>query len=197
MSRLTLKASVRTATGKGAARKLRAQGLVPAVIYGAGKPATSLTINPKELVSILDSASGRHQAIEVDVEGQGKQLAMIKDFVVHPFKRTLRHVDLQSVTDDQTITTKVPLVRSGIAPLEKAGGKVRFTHKVIKIQCKVADLPDKIAFDLGEVTEETKIRPPRVSDIPMPNGVKAVYKNDYSFMQVKLPKAQTTEEAEE
>lgn len=198
MSRPTLNASLRTATGKGAARKLRSQGLVPAVIYGGGKPATNVTVHPKALVGILNGPKGRFQAIELQVEGESEaRLALVKDFSLHPFKRTLKHVDFQQVTEQQRVTMKVPLVRQGIAPLEKAGGKVRFTHKVIKISCEVANLPAQIDFDLGEVTEAAKIRPPRVSDIPMPNGVTAVYKDDYSFIQVKLPKGGGDADAEE
>ena len=197
MSRPTLNASLRTATGKGAARKLRSQGLVPAVIYGGGKPATNLSIHPKALVGLLNAPKGRYQAIEIQVEGESTpRLALVKDYLVHPFKRTLRHVDFQQVTEDQRVTMKVPLVRDGVAPLEKAGGKVRFTHKVIKISCTVANLPSEIAYDLNGVTEESKIRPPRVSDIPMPDGVQAIYKDDYSFIQVKLPKG-GDEDAEE
>ena len=180
MSRPTLKATLRTVKGKGAARKLRAKGQVPAVIYGKGKEPAKLTLDPKAFVALLEGPGGRYQPIDVQIEGEAQpRLALVKDFVVHPFKRTLKHIDLWQVEPDQSITVKVPLTRSGVAPLEKLGGRVTFTHKLIKIQCTPSTMPSKIEYDMSGITEESKIRPPRVSEIAMPDGVKAIYKNDF------------------
>lgn len=196
MSRLSLKAAVRTGTGKGANRKLRTAGLVPAVVYGKGKENATLTVAPKEVLAILKSDAGRYQPIELQVEGESApRLALIKDFVVHPFKRTLRHVDFWEVAADEKIVVKVPLRRDGQAEIEKIGGRISFTHKLVRISCTPATMPHEIKYNVSHITEDAKVRPPRASEIPTPDGVKVIFKSDYSFFQLKLPKLVSDEDA--
>ncbi len=147
-------------------------------------------------MAILDSAAGRHQPIDLSVDGTA-HLALIRDYEVHPYKRTLRHIDFWSVKADQEISVKVPLRRAGVSPIEKIGGRVRFTTKQIKIRCAAGLLPPAIEFDLSGITEDSIQRPPRVSEVPLPDGVSAIFKNDYAFLQIRLKGADVAEEEEE
>lgn len=188
MARPALNVSLRTETGKGPNRQARASGKVPAVVYSKGKAPVLLTVEPKAVVAVLSSPLGKNSAIDLSVEGEGgPRLAIIQEYTVHPVKRTLEHIDFWEITPDTELTVTVPFAGAGKSQAEREGGRVRFTRDDIVVKAKPADVPVKVEFDM------TKLPPGdhniTVSKIPLPDGVKAHFKHDFSLIQVFMPKA--------
>src|SRR5215472_542829 len=109
-----LKAQSRIVAGKGQARRVRLQGLVPAIAYGKGLPSTPIAVPPKEVATILRSELGKNTVLELDLDGK-KLLAMIREFALHPVKRELEHIDFVEVKLDKPVDVDVPLIAHGKA----------------------------------------------------------------------------------
>lgn len=188
MSRPSLNVSVRTATGKGSNRKARVAGTVPAVVYMKGKAPVLLSADPKSVVSVLQGPLGRNAAIDLHVAGEAApRLAIIQEYTVHPVKRTLEHIDFWEITPDTALTVTVPFAGEGKSESERQGGRVRFTRDDIVVKAKPADVPVKVTFDMGKLpVGDHNIT---ISKVPLPTGVSAVFKHDYSLVQVFMPKA--------
>lgn len=193
MQHRTLSAQLRQATGKGANRRLRASGFIPAVVYGGGRPATPLTVSPKEAVAILHGTYGRNTIIDLAVEGEAApRMVIIKDLLVHPWRRTLRHLDFWEITPETRLTLDVPFRRVGRSPAEKAGGKAEQTSAEIRVSCLPAAVPPFIEYDMGTLAEGKSVL--AISEVPLPQGVEPAYNNDFSIIQVKVPKIEEVDE---
>ncbi len=187
MSRSNLSVTKRTETGNGPNRRLRAAGTVPAVVYSKGKQPIAVAADPKAVVAHLKGPLGRNGAIDLAVEGEAApRLAIIQEYTVHPWKRSLEHVDFWEITPDTILTVTVPFGPVGKSEAEKVGGRVRFTRDDLTIRAKAADVPAKIAFDMAALPAgDHNIT---VSKIPMPPGVTAHFKHDFSVIQVFMAK---------
>lgn len=192
-TRSQLTVTPRTETGNGPNRRLRAAGSVPAVVYTKGKPPVAVNVDPKALVAHLKGPLGRNGAIDLTIEGEGgPRLAIVQEYTVHPWKRTLEHVDFWEITPETELTVTVPFAGAGKSEAEKVGGRVRFTRDDIQIRAKVADIPTKVTFDMAALPAgDHNIT---ISKIPLPKGVTAHFKHDYSLIQVFM--ARTAEVAE-
>ena len=194
MARATLNADSRTETGKGVSRRLRSAGRVPAVLYGKGTDPKALSVAPKDVLKILESERGRNTPIDLQVEGEkGTHLTIIKELQVHPWKRTLKHVDFWEISEDGQITVAVPLRRVGRSELEKLGGRVQMVRKTMKVRCTPANIPATIDFDMTQLPENNLVM---ASQMNMPEGVTPVFKNDFKVLHVKVPKTVKNAEAE-
>lgn len=194
MARPNLAVSTRTAVGKGAAHKLRAAGQIPGVVYGQKKEARAVAADPKEVVAILHGKLGRNTPIDLAVEGESApRLAIIRDYQLHPWKRIIEHVDLWEINQDTVLTITVPFRRAGRAETERMGAKVRQTRDDIVVACKPDAVPAEVVFDMSTLpTGDHNIH---ISEIPMPDGVTAVFKHDYSLIQLTMPRAKVEEAA--
>jgi len=166
----TLTATPRTEAGTKACRALRAQGKVPAVVYGAGHEAQSITLVAKEFDKIWHEAG---ESTIVELGGLGKMLSvLIQDVSVDPLYGTPTHADLFAVRTDEAIEVTVPLEFTGVAPAEKLGGTLIKVMHEIDIEALPKDLPHSIDVDVSAlVTFDDQIH---VSDLVLPTGVTAV-----------------------
>ena len=195
MARATLNADNRTETGKGISRRLRAAGQVPAVLYGKKTEPTLLSVSPKALLKIVEGTHGRNTPIELKVEGEsGTHLTLIKELQVHPWKRTIKHVDFWEVTEDGTVVLSVPLRRVGRSELEKLGGRVQMVRKSMKVRCTPNNIPATIDFDMTQLPSNNLVM---ASQISMPEGVEPVFRNDFKVLHVKVPKTVVNATSEE
>lgn len=193
MSRPSLTLSLRTTTGNGPNRRSRADGKVPAVVYTKGKTPVLVTAEPKAVVAVLKGPLGRNTAIDLQVEGEATpRLAIIKEYQLNPVKRTFEHIDFWEISPETQLTVTVPFGGEGKSQAEREGGKVRFTRDDIRVQAKPADVPAKVTFDMAALPAgDHNIT---ISKIPLPTGVKAVYKHDFSLIQVWMAKAGVAED---
>ena len=164
----TITVSARTATGKSQVRRLRASGLIPAVAYGKEHAATSLTVNPKEIVPILRSERSKNTLIKVEQEGGKGFLAMIKDYSIHPLTRSVEHVDLLEVKLDRPVTVRVPLFTTGKAVGLGNGGVLNQVFRQLSVVCNPGLIPLKIEVDVTNLDLHGHIA---TKDVILPEGV--------------------------
>ena len=150
MSENTLAVEVRTNSGKGAARKLRAQGLVPAVVYGSGNEALALSLVPGSLESIVKmSDAGLNTLIFLDGDGPVKgKTVLIKELQRDPVRGTLVHADLFEIDMSQRISVMVPVHLDGEPEGVKQGGLLDHALREIEIECLPNAIPDAIAVNV-------------------------------------------------
>jgi large subunit ribosomal protein L25 len=187
----TLAAKPRQAAGKGAARRLRQEGLVPAVAYGKGLPATAIAVGPKEVAFILRSELGKNTLIELDLDGK-KLLAMIKDFTLHPLARSLEHVDFVEVKLDQPVDVQVPLVTTGKAVGVAKGGVLRIVHRTVPVRCLPNIVPIKLTTDVTHLELGEHIA---TQDLKLPEGVVVRLAATQTLVAVVAPEKEVEEVA--
>jgi len=155
----TLKAEKRDGRGKNEARRLRASGRIPAVLYGSEKgKATEIAVDPKNLLRILHSEAGVNTLIGLQLDG-GNTRVLVKEYQLDPIDHELLHADFYQVAMDKTITVTVPVVLKGEAKgVKQQGGIVDFVNREIDIEVLPADIPENITVDVSELMLHEGIR---------------------------------------
>jgi large subunit ribosomal protein L25 len=184
-----LKAQARASGGKGEARRVRKQGLVPAIAYGKDLPSTAIAVTPKEVASILKSERGKNTVLELELDGK-KLLAMVRDFALHPVKRDLEHVDFIEVKLDKPVDVYVPLIAMGKAVGVTKGGVLRIVHRTVPVRC----LPDRIPVKLEtEVTHLELGQHVSTQDLKLPEGVTVRLPPEQTLVAVVAPEKEVEE----
>jgi len=170
---IKLKAEKRETTGKGEARKSRARGEVPAVMYGLGEAPTSLSVKKEDLSDVLGSTAGSNVLLDLQViDGKEKtdHLVMIKELQKHPFKERFLHVDFLKVARDEKITMKVPIAVTGEEESVglKLGGTLQHNLWEVEIECFPTDVPDHLYVDIASAVVGDHRS---VSDLVVPEDV--------------------------
>jgi len=153
----TLEAVKRTGKGKNEARRLRASGKVPAVVYGAQKAGDKVApvpvaVSPKEMMRILHSASGVNTLITLTVPGESTQRVLVKEFQLDPVTQHLLHADFYRVNLERKITVTVPLVLHGEAKgVKQQDGVLEFLHKEVEVECLPTEIPEHLDIDVSEL----------------------------------------------
>ena len=155
----TLQAENRAGRGKNEARRLRAGGRIPAVLYGAEKgKATEIAVDPKALMRILHSDSGVNTLIGLQLDG-GDTRVLVKEYQIEPIGHKLLHADFYQVAMDKTLTLTVQIVMKGEAPgVKQQGGIVDFVNREIDIEVLPGDIPENIVVDISELMLNQGIR---------------------------------------
>ena len=169
MSRATVTAKIRQQSGKGPARRLRAEGRIPAVLYGADQDPVPLTIDPVLLVKALDPKLKRNTLLSVQVEDDEKasSLAMVKAFQKDPLKDTLIHVDFIRIKEGQEVDVQVPILFTGKSEGVKLGGMIEKVFRTLPIRVAAANIPSSIEVD----TSQWKLNELfRVADLQLPGN---------------------------
>ena len=148
----TLQAEKRESRGKNEARRLRASGRIPAVVYGAEKgKAVEIAVDPKMLLRILHSESGVNTLIGLHLDG-GDTRVLVKEYQLDPIDHKLLHADFYQVAMDKTLTVTVPIVLKGEAKgVKQQGGIVDFVNREIEIETLPGDIPENITIDVSEL----------------------------------------------
>ena len=163
-------AEFREDIGKGASRRLRRQGMVPAIIYGAGRPSRSITFDHNKVLKQLENQSFYSSVLNIKV-GDKSQAVILKDMQRHPAKRLIMHMDFQRIVADEVIRMNVPihLVNADIAAgVKVGGGSVSHLMTDVEVVCLPGNLPEYLEIDIAEL-ELDEMR--YISDIPLPEGV--------------------------
>jgi len=184
MQKQQLNATKRDASGKGAARRIRREGGIPAVVYGLGS-TMPVTVNRKELVRILNTGAGSSTLLEIKVGSEKEKLAIIRDFQTDPVKNQLIHADFLEVSPDKPIhvTAAVVLAEGDIKGV-KEGGILQHPLREMSIECLPANIPEHIVVDASglEIGESL-----HVSDIKLPDGVKALVELEKVVATITAP----------
>ena len=156
----TLQVETRDGRGKNEARRLRAGGRIPAVVYGAEKnTATTIAVDPKVLSRILHSESGVNTLIGLEGFAGGDTRVLVKEYQLDPITPRLLHVDFYQVAMDKALRVTVPVLLAGEARgVKQQGGIVDFVHREIEIECLPGDIPENITIDISELMLNQGVR---------------------------------------
>ncbi len=165
-----LVAEYREDKGKGASRRLRHEGKVPAIIYGAGRPPRSLSFDHNKVLRQLENESFYSSVLNIKV-GEKSQAAIVKDIQRHPARPIIMHIDLQRIVEDEVIKMNVPIhyVGGDVAiGVKDGGGSVSHLRTDIEVVCLPKDLPEYFEVDISGLGLDEMLH---VSDITVPEGV--------------------------
>ena len=168
MDEVTLVADVGRAVGKSAARKIRREGKVPAIVYGLGSDPEPVAVPSRDLQHILGSAAGANTLINLDLGGVKEELVLARQIWRHPVRHTLVHVDFVRVRRDQAVSAEVPVHLIGEAVGVKDGGLLEQDTFTLSIEAKPADLPAGIEADVSHLGIGDHLT---VAELKLPPGV--------------------------
>jgi large subunit ribosomal protein L25 len=181
--------------GKGASRRLRRSGKVPAILYGGQQAPTQITLDHQNLLTLLVNERFYSTILSLKVNGQA-QAAILKDVQRHPAKNQILHMDLQRVFENEKIRMRIPLHFHGAAGapgVKTQGGVVSHLLNDVEVSCLPKDLPESIDVDMSQmVMNEMK----RLSDLPLPAGVEfvdLVHGRDEAVVSIHHPRAEEAE----
>jgi len=159
----TLEAQARKSGNKNDARRVRRDGKIPAVVYGAGKNSLAVTVDPRVVARILHSETGHNTIFDLALGGE-KTKAMIVDWQYEPIKGTLLHIDLKRIAMDRALKVSVPIFLKGEAEgVKTQGGILEQITREVEIECLPADIPSHIDADVSHLVFGTVLR---VQDLP-------------------------------
>jgi large subunit ribosomal protein L25 len=191
----TLNVSKRKNTGKGAARRMRRSGHVPAVVYGVGVETFSVSVVPREIVAALAGPARLNTVLKLNVQDGAKTqeiVALVRDHQYHPVKRTLQHVDFLAIDVTKPIRVMVPVVRTGRSLGEAAGGALTQIFRHVPVDCLADRIPVEIVHDVTALELGSHIS---VKDLALPEGATIALPGEQSVFTVTMPKAEKVEEA--
>jgi large subunit ribosomal protein L25 len=164
-----LEGQPRTPGTKNDARRVRREGKIPAVVYGAGKESLSITVDPRVVTRILNSETGHNTIFDLTLDGE-KTKAMIVDWQYEPIKGRILHIDLKRIALDKVLTVSVPIELTGEAEgVKTQGGILEQMLREVEIECLPADIPSHIDVDVSHLTFGKVLR---VSDLPHSDKIK-------------------------
>jgi large subunit ribosomal protein L25 len=187
-----LVAETRDGSGKGVARKLRAAGRVPAVLYGHGMDPLSLSVDSRELFHLFHTRAGTNVLVDLVVDGS-EHLAMPREIQRDHIKGRFVHVDFLVVRRDEKIHVSVPIRVVGESVGVKAGGVVEHHLWELQVECLPTDVPEAIEADISDLEIGSGLR---VSDLKVPHGATILTDPDESVVAVQQPQMAVEEEEE-
>ena len=192
MKSLHVAAEVRSSRGKNAARQLRSQGRIPAVLYGRQQAPLSLSVDPRELLAILHSAAGYNTIFSLEVRDQGSTSVMLKEWQFDPVEEDLLHADFLRIAMDNALHVSVPVMPVGVAKgVKDLGGIFEFVLRQIEVECLPADIPEHISVDISHLEIGSNLR---VADLVVDPKLKILSDADLVVAHVVQPKEEQMEE---
>jgi len=196
---ITITATLRSAKGTGASRRLRRESKVPGIVYGAGKDAVSVEFDAKALFMEFRHEAFHASIIDLNLDGK-KESVLLRDYQLHPVRSTLQHIDFQRVSATEKIHVKVPFhfVNAEIAPgVKLGGGIVAHINTEADVSCLAKDLPEFIEVDLANLDMGHSIH---LSEIKLAKGVEFVqlaHGNDLAVASIAKTRGSVADDAAE
>ena len=193
MASASLSAETRTETGKGVARKLRAAGRVPGVVYGHGREPQSLSINARDLDKLLGSIAAGSTVVELAL-GNATTNTLIREVQRHPFKKQILHIDFMELVAGEKVIVDLPLVFVGTPEGVRTGGGLleQILHS-IEVNVDPSSIPNHIDVDVSQMIMGHSLH---VRDLNLPAGVEVLTDEDATICAVIAPRAAVEAAAE-
>ncbi len=183
--------------GKGASRRLRHSGKVPAILYGGGQPPQSLVLDQQNLLTMIGDEKFYSSIVQIKIEDRAQE-AIVKDVQMHPARNVVVHVDLQRVVESEKIRIRLPIHfrNEAVSPgVKTQGGVVSHMETDVEVACLPKDLPEYLEVDLAEMSlNDTKF----LADIPLPAGVvitDLIHGKNRPVVSIHSPRAEEPEAA--
>ena len=187
-----LKAQPRDQKGKNAARKLRAAGKIPAVVYGHGESTRMLVVDAHELDLLFKRVHWENTIIDIDVEGERAPVkALVREVQAHAHRPMIFHVDFQQIHAGETIYVEIPIRLVGTSPGAKAGGVLMHTVTDLEIRTTPDRIPEFIEVDISHLGINDSVH---LRDIALPEGVETDIDLDRTICSVAPPAVATAAE---
>ncbi|MDQ6973903.1 MAG: 50S ribosomal protein L25/general stress protein Ctc [Mariprofundaceae bacterium] len=192
MADLIINADLRETTGKGDARRMRRAGLLPAIIYGAGKPDLAITLNANSIGKTLNDESFYTSMLEVNVAGKGKETVLLKDVQWDPIMDTAMHLDFMRVSSADSVTVEVPVVVVNYdrCPGDIAGGMLDLVRHVLEVTCRADSIPESVEIDCSNLDIGDNVH---IKDITLPEGMEVLHDANFTILNVAAPKGHSEE----
>jgi large subunit ribosomal protein L25 len=178
---VSITASPRPETGKGAARRARRAGQVPGVVYMGAKAPASIQLDPVPLERAFLKSQNRNTLIDLQIDGEGKRLCLVKEAQRHPVSRRLVHVDFLEVDPAAEIVVEVPVKPHGKSLGEKGGGLLRVIRRTLPVRATPDHIPDEIPVDVTELDVNKFIKASMIQDPP---NSKVLYTGDFNVIGI-------------
>jgi large subunit ribosomal protein L25 len=195
MDNVSIVVHKRDVTGSRAARRMRASGLIPGVLYGHGKDAVLIAVEPHALREALSTSAGTHAVLDVTFEGQKRgHKAIVKQLDLDRVKSNVVHVDLQEIRLDETIETSVAIHFEGEAKGVKAGGMLDESVREVAVKGVVTAIPEHLVLDISELDMNETLK---VADLQVPEGIEVLADAEDVLCSVLPPRKAEAEEGAE
>ncbi len=196
MEQLELNATIRTGVGNGPARRLRQQGLIPAVLYGPATEPVMLTVNGRDFERAVKKGNVRRTIVSLNLQNgvSTAKTAIIKELQRHPVNGQFLHVDFQEIAMDRKLRVMVPVVTQGKAKGEEFGGMLQIIEREIEVLCMPREIPDHLEVDVTGLGVGDTLH---VNDIALPAGVELAPGDNYTVLTVVSQKAEAAPAAAE
>jgi len=179
---IVVSAQSRSSRGKNEARRLRAKGMIPAVVYGGKSDAVAVTVDPKTLLRVLRSEAGRNTILSLDLGDGGKTSAILKSWQVDPVNEKFIHADFYRIAMDVALKVKVPIHTVGEARGVKVdAGILEIIMREVEVECLPGDIPERIDVDVSDLGIHGAVR---VSDLKISDKVKILDEADQIVVHV-------------
>lgn len=204
MKEILLEAKRRSKTGKEIAKKLRKEGLIPAVLYGLGEEPLPLQIDSKSLLAILRAGRGENVIITLNINGDQneKKQVLIREIQHHPVLGDILHVDFQHILLTKKVSVRVPIHLTGLPEgVHKDGGILQHALRELEIECLPTDIPEKVELDvstlkIGDSIHVRDIKLEKVEILSDPEGSIASVVPPTVFKEEVVPAAEEAKEPE-
>lgn len=191
-----LTAQSRAVSGRNAVKKIKAEGFVPAVIYGAKQQPLNLQVAARDIAMVLSHASSENILVDLEIKDGSSsvnRLALIHEIQHHPVGRQILHVDFQAVSATETLTAHIPVEPEGEpVGVKTHGGLLEQSLHELEVECLPKDMPDVIRVDVSALNIEDSLH---VRDIKLPAGVTALADEDLTVFHVSEAVVPEEEEA--
>lgn len=194
MAQVMLEVEARQNAGKGYARRLRAAGKVPAVVYGKGMETTMISVEPKALQKAISGEAGWNTLIALSGAGLDKKVVVLKDAAIHPLRRDMLCVDFHAINLTEKGHFMVPVNVIGISKGEKLGGSTQVIRKELEVICLPTAVPQSIDINIEALEMGDTVH---IEDIVAPSGVELVFDVNFTVITVVAPTVEKEEDGSE
>ncbi|HHO50539.1 MAG TPA: 50S ribosomal protein L25 [Deltaproteobacteria bacterium] len=177
----TIRATPREQSGKGWARKTRAEGLLPAVVYGPGFGPRPICLSPVELLGLFKETGNRNTIVDLQIAEDAAVPCLVREVQRHPVSRKLLHVDFYAVDREGEVEVMIPLRPVGRPKGAILGGRLRLIRREIRASCRYDRIPESFEVDVSPMDIGDMIK---ASEIPLPEGVSLASDHDYNIISV-------------
>ncbi len=186
MDRVQLNVNLREAAGKGGARKARARGVVPGVVYGKGYENINVEVNDKEILTAISGKSGVNTLLDINIPKHGVVTALLKDYQADILTRKLTHLDFIKIDLSQKLSVSVPLHYVGKSEGVKEGGILEAIRRELEVKCLPTAIPEFIEVDVTALKIGQSIH---VNEVKFPVGVELSHPDEnYTLVSIVAPK---------
>jgi large subunit ribosomal protein L25 len=191
MELIELSVAKREATGKGAARRLRADKAIPGIVYGAKKEPVKVSIDVTAFDKVIRENGTTGLFFNLDIKGDTGRSVMLKDFQMDPFSLHYMHIDFHEIDMDETVSVVVPIETEGESVGVKEGGMLQIIRRDLEVICKPKDTPESVKLDISKLDIGDGIH---VADIDLGSEIEIPFDTNFTVVTIVPPESISDEE---